>query len=67
MYNPNFGRIRFIKQSPDSHAYIKSFNTDHINFHVKNWHVRFYYDDDAAGEDDEDRDEEEEEDEGSIS
>jgi len=47
MYNPNFGRIRFMKQSVDSHAYIKSFNTDHINFHVKNWHVRFYDDDDA--------------------
>jgi hypothetical protein len=45
MYNPNFGRIRFMKQSVDSHAYIKSFNTDHINFHVKNWHVRFYDDD----------------------
>jgi len=66
LYNPQFGRKRFVKQADSAVTYSKSFNMDHINFHVKNWHVRFYYDDDAEGEDDEDRDHEEE-DEGSVS
>lgn len=54
LYNPNFGRKIFIKRDNESRIYLQSFNIDHINFHVKNWHVRFYYDDDADGEEDDD-------------